>query len=43
MRESSVENETFSDLLALNKVYFWILLEIFESVRERDLEYWNVL
>lgn len=31
MLKSSVENESFYDLLVPDRVYFWVLLESFET------------
>lgn len=42
MLNSSVENESLYDLVLI-KAYFWVLLEIFEDLRGRDLGYWNVV
>lgn len=42
MLESNDENESSYDL-TLDRVYFWILLEIFETLREGDLVYCKVL
>lgn len=42
MLESSFDSESFSGLV-LNRVYFWVLTESFETLRESDLADWNVL
>lgn len=35
MLKSSVENESFYDLLVPDRVYFWVLLESFETLRKK--------
>lgn len=42
MLESNIENESSYDL-ALDRVYFWILLKFFQGLKEKDLVYCKVL